>query len=60
MQRLGEGAARVFKTLAGQDRDEPLSSFVIALYCLLFLMALMIVIAWVTGAPLECVVRPTC
>jgi hypothetical protein len=60
MQRIGEGAARVFKTLAGQDRDEPMSAYVIALYAFLFVIAMMIVIAWITGAPLECIVRPTC
>ena len=60
MQRIGEEAARVFRTLAGQDRDEPLGSYVIALYTFLFAVALMLVLAWVTGAPLECLVRATC
>ncbi len=60
MQRIGEGAARVFKTLAGQDRDEPLSSYVIALYCFLFMAAIMLFAAWITGAPTECVVGATC
>lgn len=60
MQRIGEEAARVFRMLAGQDRDEPLSSFVIALYTFLFAIAMMLVLAWATGAPLECLVRATC
>ena len=60
MERIGEGVARVFKTLAGQDRDEPLSSYVIALYCVLFLVAMMIFFTWITGAPMECIVRPAC
>ncbi len=60
MQRIGEGAARVFKTLAGQDREEPMSSYVIALYGFLFLVAMMLVFAWITGAPAECIVRPAC
>jgi hypothetical protein len=60
MQRIGEEAARVFKTLAGQDRDEPMSSYVIALYCFLFIIAMMLFFAWLTGAPMECVVRPAC
>ena len=60
MQRIGEGTARVFKALAGQDRDEPLGPFVIALYGFLFLVAMMIFFAWITGAPAECIVRPAC
>ena len=60
MHRIGESAARVLKTLAGQDRDEPLGPFVIALYCMLFLIVATIVMAWVSGAPLECFVRATC
>lgn len=50
MQRIGESAARVFKTLAGQDRDAPLSASVFALYSFLFLVGLFIVAAWMTGA----------
>lgn len=60
MQRIGHGAARVFKALAGQDRDEPMSAYVIALYAFLFVIAMMIFFAWVTGAPMECIVRATC
>lgn len=51
MQRIGEGAARVFKMLAGQDVDAPLSAPVAALYGFLFLVALSIFAAWITGAP---------
>ncbi len=50
MQRIGEATARVFKTLAGVDKDEPVSAFVFALYGLLFLVAMMLVLAWLTGA----------
>lgn len=60
MQRIGEGAARAFKALAGQDTSEPLSSYVIALYAFLFIVAMMIFFAWITGAPMECVVRASC
>ncbi len=60
MQRMGARAARVFKTLAGQDRDEPMNAYVIALYALLFLIAMILFFAWVTGAPMECIVRATC
>lgn len=60
MQRIGEGAARVFKTLAGQDREEPLNSFVIALYVFLFVVAMMIAFAWITAAPLQCIVYAGC
>ena len=51
MQRIGEQAARVFKTLAGQDTDAPVSAAVFALYSFLFLVALEIFAAWITGAP---------
>gem|GEM_PF-3962976 len=60
MQRIGAQAARVFKTLAGQDRDEPVGSYVWALYAFLFIVAMMLAIAWVTGTPLECALRSTC
>jgi hypothetical protein len=60
MQRIGEEAARVFKTLAGQSTDEPLSSYAFALYWFLFVTAMMLFFAWLTGAPMECVVRPSC
>ncbi len=60
MQRIAEEAARVFRMLAGQDRDEPLCSYVIALYTFLFAVAMVLLLAWLTGAPLECVVSATC
>jgi len=60
MQRIGEGVARAFKTLAGQDVDEPVSAYVFALYTFLFVVAMMIFFAWVTGAPMECLVRSAC
>lgn len=50
MQQIGAHAARLFKALAGQDRDEPLPASVIALYTLLFMVALILFSAWVTGA----------
>jgi len=52
MQRIGEQAARLFRMLAGIDKDEPISSYVIALYSFLFLVALMLVFIWATGTPL--------
>lgn len=51
MQRIGEGAARAFKTLAGQDTDAPLSAQVFAIYGFLFLVALVLFSAWITGVP---------
>lgn len=60
MQRIGAHAARVFKTLAGQDREEPVGSFVYALYAFFFIVAMMLAIVWITGTPLECAVRATC
>ena len=50
MQRIGEGAVRVFKTLAGQDQDEPIGSHVFALYGFLFLVAMMLFLSWILGA----------
>ena len=52
MQRMGTKAARLFKTLAGQDRDEPLRARVFALYSFLLLVTLGTFSAWLTGAPL--------
>ena len=51
MQRFGEEAARMFKLLAGQDRDEPLGAHVYAVYSILFMVAMVLVAAWVTGVP---------
>ena len=52
MQRIGQAAARAFKTLAGVDKDEPTESWVFALYIFLFLVALALVSVWLTGTPL--------
>jgi hypothetical protein len=52
MQRITKQAARMFKTLAGQDCDEPLSPWVIALYGYLLLVALALFFVWVSGAKL--------
>ncbi len=60
MRRIGEGAVRVFKTLAGQDRDEPMSSYAIALYTFLLAVAMILFLAWISGAPIECVIRASC
>jgi hypothetical protein len=60
MQRIGVQAARLFKLLAGQDRDEPMGSYVFALYFFLLSIAMMLFFAWLIGAPIECVVRATC
>ena len=50
MQRIGAKTMRAFKTLAGVEKDEPVASWVFALYGFLFLIAMMLVIAWLTGA----------
>ncbi len=49
MQRIGAATARAFKTLAGVDKDEPASSWVFALYAFLFLVAMILVLAWLLG-----------
>ncbi|HEV2785071.1 MAG TPA: hypothetical protein VGV67_01680 [Solirubrobacteraceae bacterium] len=51
MQRFGEEAVRVFKFLAGHDRDEPIGAHVYAVYSVLFMVALILCAAWITGAP---------
>ena len=53
MQRMGTQAARLFKTLAGQDRDEPLRARAFALYTVLFMVALIVFSAWLTGVPID-------
>lgn len=50
MQRLGTQVGRMFKTLAGQDRDAPLRASAFALYTVLFMVALIVFSAWITGA----------
>lgn len=60
MQRIGEEAARLFKAAAGIKQDEPISSFVFALYGFLFLVAMTLFFVWITGAPIECAVQATC
>ena len=51
MQQIGEKAARLFKFLAGQQREERMSSYVFALYAYLFIIAMMLFFAWVAGVP---------
>jgi hypothetical protein len=51
MQQIGEKAARLFKFLAGQQREERMSSYVFALYFYLFIIAMLLFFAWVGGAP---------
>ena len=60
MQRIGETAARVFKSLAGLEKGEPLSSYAIALYGLLFLIAMALLLAWLTGTSPECAFGNVC
>jgi hypothetical protein len=52
MQRIGERAARLFKSLAGQETDEDMSSYVIAVYVFLLVVAMMLLLAWAVGGPM--------
>ena len=49
MQRIGEATARAFKTLAGVEKDEPVGSWVFALYGFLCCLAFMLALAWLMG-----------
>jgi hypothetical protein len=51
MQRFGERTARAFKTLAGLEKDEPAAAWVFAIYGFLFLIAMALLLMWVSGAP---------
>jgi glycerol-3-phosphate acyltransferase PlsY len=51
MQQIGKGAARAFKSLAGLDKEAPLTSFTIALYLFLFLVAMSLLALWAMGWP---------
>jgi hypothetical protein len=53
MQRIGERAARLFKSLAGQGADECMSANAIAVYVFLLVVAMMLFFAWVAGGPME-------
>ena len=52
MQRIRTQAARLFKTLAGQDRDAPLRASVFGLYTVLFMVALVVLSAWLASVPM--------
>jgi hypothetical protein len=60
MQRIGTQAARVLKALAGIKQDEPLSSYLIALYLFLFIIAMVLFALWISGTPLDCTARGQC
>ena len=49
MQRIGEATVRLFKTLAGVERDEPAAAWVFALYGFLFCIGFTLIIAWLAG-----------
>ncbi len=49
MQRIGQATVRVFKALAGVQKDEPVSSYLVALYGFLFLAAMALVLLWAVG-----------
>ena len=51
MQGMGTHVARLFKTLAGRDRDAPLGAGAFVLYTFLFMLALIVLSAWLTGVP---------
>jgi hypothetical protein len=51
MQQMAEKVRRAFKSVAGLDPSEPLSSPIVALYALLFLIAMSLLLAWLLGAP---------
>jgi hypothetical protein len=52
MQRIGAATVRAFKALAGVEKDKPASAWVFALYGFLFLVAMALVLVWLSGAPL--------
>ena len=49
MQQIGEATARVFKALAGVEKDKPADAWVYALYGFLFCIAFMLVLGWLIG-----------
>ena len=60
MQQIGDKTARLFKLLAGQDRDEPVSSYVVGLYSFLFLVGMILFFAWLTNVPAACAAQAGC
>jgi hypothetical protein len=52
MKRIGREAARLFRLLAGIEKNEPIRSPVIAIYSFLFLVAMLLVFVWASGAEL--------
>jgi hypothetical protein len=53
MQRIGKRAARLFRSLAGQEADQDMSSYVIAVYVFLLVVAMMLVFAWALDGSME-------
>lgn len=53
MQRIGERAVRLFKSLAGQEADEDMSSYAIAVYVFLLVVAMTLLFAWALGGSME-------
>jgi hypothetical protein len=51
MQQIGERAARLFKLLAGREQEERVNAYVFALYVFLFVIAMVLFFAWITGTP---------
>ncbi|HEX4364886.1 MAG TPA: hypothetical protein VHZ75_10085 [Solirubrobacteraceae bacterium] len=49
MQQIAEKVRRAFKTVAGLDPSEPLTSPIVALYALLFLVAMSLLLVWLLG-----------
>ena len=49
MREIGEKVRRAFKTVAGLDPSAPLTSPVVAMYAVLFLIAMWLLLAWLLG-----------
>jgi hypothetical protein len=60
MQRIGERTARLFKLRAGQQPDEDMGAYVIALYVFLGVIVMMLCFAWMLDGFVEGAVCATC
>ncbi len=60
MQQIGERTARLLKLLAGLERDEPVNSYVFALYSFLFLLGMLLLLAWIAQPSGACAVHASC
>lgn len=60
MRRIAATLVRVLRRLAGLRDGEQLGRLQIAVYGLLAMVAFVLVVAWISGTPLDCLAGGVC